>query len=40
MNWTKKNLTRAEVNTLLLITGNEGRTVIHVAAVFCELEVF
>jgi endo-1,4-beta-D-glucanase Y len=31
-NWTKENLTTEDVNKLLLSTGNEGRTVFHVAA--------
>jgi hypothetical protein len=32
LNWAKKNLTKEEVNKLLLITDNAGRMVLHVAA--------
>ena len=39
LNWTKENLTREEVNKLLLATDNVGRTVFHVAARYYKLEV-
>jgi hypothetical protein len=29
MNWAKENLTKEEVNKLLLATDNAGRTAIH-----------
>ena len=40
MNWAKDNLTREEVNKLLLATDNEGRTIVHVAAELCDLVEF
>ena len=40
MNWAKENLTKEEVNKLLLTTDNEGSTVIHVVANFFKLEEF
>jgi hypothetical protein len=38
-NWAKGNLVTEKVNKLLA-TENEGRMVYHVAAEFCELDVF
>ena len=37
---TKDNLTTEEGNKLLLFADNEGRTVFHLAAEFCILQVF
>ena len=39
LNLAKEDPTREEVNKLLLVTDNEGRTVIDVAARHCELQV-
>ena len=39
LNLAKEDPTREEVNKLLLVTDNEGRTVIDVAARFGELQV-
>ena len=38
--WAKENLTREEVYKLLLATVNEGKTVLHVAADFSEVQLF
>ena len=40
LNCAKENLTREEVNKLLLATDNEGRTVFQEAVGFCEVEMF
>jgi endo-1,4-beta-D-glucanase Y len=40
LNWAKENVTKEEVKDLLLATDNEGRTVIDVAAMFCQLGLF
>jgi endo-1,4-beta-D-glucanase Y len=33
LDWTKENLTKEEVNKLLLATDNKGRKVIHLAVI-------
>jgi hypothetical protein len=40
LNCAKENLTREEVNKLLLATDKNRRTVFRVAATFSELELF
>jgi hypothetical protein len=39
-NLAKENLTREEVNKLLLAIDNYGWSFLHVAGELCELEVF
>ena len=40
MNCSKENLTREEVNKLVLASDNEGRTVFHKAAMSDEKDLF
>ena len=40
LNWAKGNVTREEVNKLLLAKDNEGRSVFHVAAGSFVVEMF